>query len=509
MAPLRRRSYIEGGAGNRLKGLFLFRIAAAVAALAVAFAVVSLVETNWGRVFLLVLPAALLMAAGVYYRPERRIPFLADPMVLTCAFFSQFYVIGPLSLPLFNWHLIVPLPIETVTRTMLLFLLLLGCFLVAYQSGLGPMIAEWLPDFRGGRLKLPGRLAESVIILLSAFGCFLYIYEAGGLAVVLGTGYGLLKSRGLYQLPFHTLILGTIMMAWRLADSPRVNKLDWGIFVGLLLIELPFYGIILGARSRLFFLFFGIYTVWTMRRGVTRRLKLATVPLLAALLVFFAVWGSVRAKPVEQIVQGTHNPTFSEQSPYMGYLFSVAEPFAVACMLTDLFPAVEPHRYGRTLLVTFVGFIPRSVWPDKPIVFAKEVTRFTDGVFYRQNYGHSLTVTFVGDFWVNGGWAGVVIGSLAFGVLLRMLAAYSARGMDSSGGVQTSPARTLVAALTAVSLAEVRSESAVFLAFWGITSPWLFLSLFFCRLDYSTALADRRRTGIPAAEPAPAPLAVP
>jgi hypothetical protein len=60
--------------------------------------------------------------------------------------------------------------------------------------------------------------------------------------------------------------------------------------------------------------------------------------------------------------------------------------------------------------------------------------------------------------------------------------------MDATG-IQRAPARALVASLTAVSLAEVRTDAASFLGFWGITGTWLFLALLTCRLDYSRAQA--------------------
>lgn len=460
------------------------KVGTAIVAVAIAFAVTTILEDAWGQVLFLATVTAVFMVVAILYREEKRLPLLADPMVLVCAFFAQFYVIGPVSLPLFDWHIHIALPVELVTRTMLAFLLLFGCFFVAYQSRLGPIVAGVLPEFRPGRLKLSGRVAEALILGMSLLGCWLFVQDRGGLFELLGTGYGQTKISGIYQLPFHTLILGTIVMAWRLADSPRVGKLDWVVFGGLLAGELVFYGVVLGARNRLFFLFFGLYTVWTMRRGVQRWWKWATIPALVVLLVFFSWWGTSRARSVEQMVQGSWDPRFESQAPYMGYFTSVAEPFAVACLVMNLFPEVEPFRHGRTLLVTLLGFIPRSVWPDKPIGFGKEVTRFTDGVFYNPVYGHSLTITFLGDFWVNGGWFGVVIGGLVFGVLARAVATYSARGMEN-GALQTDPARALGAAVFAASLAEIRADSATILGFWAMMLPWLLLALSFFRMDYS------------------------
>jgi len=498
------RSYIGRVAGYPLRGIGFLRIVAVVAAAGIAAVATDIVQTGWGQVLILALLTAGLLAFAVWRRADRRLPFLADPMVLICAFFAQYFVIGPISLPIFDWHVLVSLPVELVVGTMLAFIFMFLCFFAAYQSKLGPIVARMLPDFRGGRLKLPGRVAESVILFGSIFGCVAFLYNHK----FLEAGYGQMRVSGLWGLPFITLILGTILMGWRLADSPKVSRLDWAVFGALMLIEIPFYAIVVGVRSRLFFLFFGLYTVSTMRRGVLRVWRWATVPLLVVLLIFFAIWGSVRTTSLRDLAQGRLDTRVVSRAPVQGYFVSVAEPFAAACMVREIFPAVEPHRHGRTLMVTLLGFIPRAWWPDKPVGIGKEVTRFTDGIYYDPLYGHSLTVTFLGDFWVNGGWLGVIVGGLAFGLLARTLVDYSAHGMEQDG-VQRVPARVLIAALFAVTLVEVRSDFATFLSHWGINGPPLLLSLLTCRLDYST---DRGTSPGLAAEPvrkSPPTLALP
>src|SRR6185295_9368213 len=174
----------------------------------------------------------------------------------------------------------------------------------------------------------------------------------------------------IYKLPFHTLILGTVLMAWRLADTPKPAKFDIFVFAMLLLVEIIFYGVILSVRNRIIFLFFSLYTVWLMRRGFTRMLKLSIVPVMIALLIFFSWWGSVRSRSVHDMWSGRTDVNHAGQMGATQTFFrSVAEPFAVACIVMDIFPTVEPYRHGRTLLVTLLGFIPRAVWPDKPIGF--------------------------------------------------------------------------------------------------------------------------------------------
>jgi hypothetical protein len=228
-----------------------------------------------------------------------------------------------------------------------------------------------------------------------------------------------------------------------------------------------------------------------MRRGITKMIKWSVVPVMIALLVFFSWWGSMRHRSMADIVGGKTNlQKHYEMSATKTYFKAVAEPFAVACIVMDIFPTVEPYRHGRTLLVTLLGFIPRAVWPDKPIGMGKEITKYTDGIFYNSRHGHSLTITFLGDFYVNGGWFGIVLGGTIFGFLCRIVATYTAKGMQ--GRLQVTAARVLVAAVFASSLAEVRADSAVFLAYHGMMTMWLLPVFLFFRLNYSEDAAGAR-----------------
>jgi len=479
-----------------MKSPLSIRILAALVAGGAAIGVSFMADEYWGLVALVVAMILVTMGVAFLTRGEKRLPYICDPMVLVIAFCCQFFVIGPLALPLFDYHIFYQLPLELVARALFGFLLLFVCFFVAYQSPAAAAIGFNLPDFRGGRMKLPGRWAEWTVIGASAIGIGTFFYYQGGIVEYLSLGYGQAKFSGLYQLPFHALILGTVLMAWRLADAPRPSKADITVFALLLITEIIFYGVVLSVRNRVIFLFFSLYTVWIMRRGFTRMIKWSVVPVLIALLVFFSWWGSMRHHSMQDLWSGKNDVNKQyEMSAARTYFFAVAEPFAVACIVMDIFPTVEPYRHGRTLLVTLLGFIPRAVWPDKPIGFGKEVTKYTDGIFYNARYGHSLTVTFLGDFYVNGGWFGIVLGGTIFGFLCRIVATYTAKNMRN--GIQVNAARVLLAAIFASSLAEVRADASVFLAYHGMMTMWLLPTFLFFRLNYSEDAAAARGGSVP------------
>jgi len=480
-------SYIH--AGKSMRQTFLPRILVMVLAAAAALLGPSLLDVQRSLVVLMVMLAALILGLGIWYRPERQLPFLCDPMVLVSAFQAQFFVIGPLCLPLMASSPLFEIPAERVVVTLALFLLLQGSFIAGYQSRMGVVLSEVLPDFRRGRIKLPGRWIETLTLAGSALGCAAFVLNLGGLDYILRLGYGQGKSPALFQLAFQALILGTLLMAWRLINSKPTRPLDVALFLLVLAIEVVFFAVILGARKRLFFLFFGLFSVWLLRFGKSRLPRRTAALIMVLLLVFFSVWGTVRSRPLRELAEGSSLSNYAALDPVnLGYLFSVAEPFAVACMVVELFPDTEPYRYGGTLVVTLLGFIPRAVWPDKPVSIGKELTRYTDGVYYDPVYGHGLAPTLVGDYYANLGLLGVLLGGLGFGILCRTVAAYASKGMLM--GCQTSPARVLVAAVFLAGLVEVRGDLASILAFYGITYPFLLLALLFFRLDYDRSIPE-------------------
>lgn len=77
-------------------------------------------------------------------------------------------------------------------------------------------------------------------------------------------------------------------------------------------------------------------------------------------------------------------------------------------------------RVGDTLWPGFVWFVPRALWPDKPNIavgkwYARNVLGWSSG---------NAAVTVLGDFYLNFGIGGVVVGMLVLGLLVGLLHRY-------------------------------------------------------------------------------------
>lgn len=83
-------------------------------------------------------------------------------------------------------------------------------------------------------------------------------------------------------------------------------------------------------------------------------------------------------------------------------------------------PAEVPFQGGWTIGYIFLFWIPRAVWPDKPPL--------SIGRWITENYtvgggesGTSTGCTWLGEFYLNFGWLGIVFGMIVLGILFRVL----------------------------------------------------------------------------------------
>ncbi|HEX6851531.1 MAG TPA: hypothetical protein VF139_08990 [Candidatus Polarisedimenticolaceae bacterium] len=466
-------------------------ILGATLACAAAYGLELAFEWTWTQVLLVVILEVILLAAAVLARPERDLPLLCDPIVLFVAFQVQFFVVGPLALPYTTFYATVPMSPERIAGTVGWFVALMAMFWLGYQAPVASVLAGVLPDFAGTRRRVSGRLVESVLLIGMLGGCVGFIYYQGGLGDMVNRGYGQGKAGAMFTAVFLLLVLATVLMAWRVFSAPTARRRDWILLGAVILFEVGYWGILLGQRKWLFYLFFGLSAIFLLRRG-TRAIPRWLLPLVLVLLVIYlSVWGSVRGRPLAALVSENADPRYAQiESLHSGYIEGVAGPFGGACLVFEVFPEVEPYRYGQTLLVALLSPIPRAIWPDKPVGLGKELTRYMGGyygIFYDPTAGLSITPTLVGDFHANLGSIGVLLGGLALGLSCRTVAAYAVRNMRD--GLQLTPARALIPAIFLAGMVEVRADLTMMVLFYMYTLLPLIVLLMFCSFEYGETAA--------------------
>lgn len=105
---------------------------------------------------------------------------------------------------------------------------------------------------------------------------------------------------------------------------------------------------------------------------------------------------------------------------------SVLSRLSYINQVTNVVGLVEKNGFydGETLSYFAYAFIPRFLWPEKPLIkqgqwFAEEA-----GLAYRDKQGrvnNSINMTVPGEFYLNFGWAGVIVGCWFFGVFFAFI----------------------------------------------------------------------------------------
>lgn len=177
------------------------------------------------------------------------------------------------------------------------------------------------------------------------------------------------------------------------------------------------------------FLYLGIVYAFLMQRTPYHLVLLGLIALLFIYPVNIAlraafVSGSFQAGDIRAILSNTANimagAPQSEQFALGKIVEDIVrtsanlEQFAMAVQYTDRTGGL----YGEDLLYFFYSFVPRIIWPSKPVIGAR------GGWFYNVVYGltanSAQTTTVPGSLYLNFGWPGIVFGFLWLGGLLRV-----------------------------------------------------------------------------------------
>lgn len=270
------------------------------------------------------------------------------------------------------------------------------------------------------------------------------------------------KTENRWTVPF---LLGVLVVGW----VWRLHSLgeDWfvlgtylgtqsavrpfGGLVGILheVATLGFLGLVVFSRWRFFLFAAGVAEIgWQVLSGSKAALLFVVVPvllvlfhsgrwrpgrkmtfwLLSGLLLFLLVFGyvsryrAISQRSIQAVGFVTHSPlaaaveAFPERTDYSGLLAQLAERATVSRNLALLLRYAEEsgikYRNGATVFPVLVWFVPRALWPDKPVVsighwFASTVL----GWDYASRSEAAITVW--GDGFLNFG----VFGLLAFPAL--------------------------------------------------------------------------------------------
>lgn len=226
---------------------------------------------------------------------------------------------------------------------------------------------------------------------------------------------------------------GLILAALSAAIAPSVRS-RW-ILRSLFVAELGF-ALVSGVKEEFIFTFVVVAAVFgIVRRTISKRgIALAVVGLLILIPINGAYRQFVRGggigsvtsqqalEALPMIVKATfidfQAPTFFAES--VASLASRARVIDNVAIILQKTPQVIPYRkVGEFATAPLLGILPRSLWPQKPILsygyqFGREYYGTSAAVY------SSVAVTLPGDLFRHGGWWVLLIGMMIMGALVRL-----------------------------------------------------------------------------------------
>jgi hypothetical protein len=315
--------------------------------------------------------------------------------------------------------------------------------LIGYYSFIPKIVYKLLPKLRLLRSSLRGSNIINKIYLIATIGIMsrliMWSYDIG-FFVPPAEGASL-PFRGILFLLSAFSLFAYALCSIMLFSSPRIAKSVFILWSILLTLELG--GAFLfgwkGTIIPLFVIPTIAYHYLRQRLPIRRLLPIAIVGLLVLIFVFFPVIPIYRVSVGEMGKPGSIEDfvaqmgiVYAKLSRYswLEYLQISVRPFFNRMLGLDSFsmilrdtPNVVDFQAGRWYGYFFSAWIPRVLWEEKPML---DVGRWFAINFFNQppDVPSAIVIMNIGDFYVNFGILGVMLGMFFLGIVYKTLYLY-------------------------------------------------------------------------------------
>jgi oligosaccharide repeat unit polymerase len=268
--------------------------------------------------------------------------------------------------------------------------------------------------------------AISTLLLLAGFGsAHQIVSNAGGLiSYIEKSGYyrsgGLVGSGALVFAILYIMPLGPLI--WLTFGGFRGRGFSKIIFLGYTIAAIAIMAVI-GYRSGLFFFLLEILIIFCMRGKIGKKSIAISVSVIVAAMI------GVNA------LRDASNQLLSLRETVMFNLvdnltrFNASEVVAVVMEKTDSVAKLELGAFNVSLI--FTSYIPRSVFPDKPIPYSVYFSQtIMHEYFPNIEVASGVAPSIVGDAVWNFGWLGVVIYAIAAYPLFSVVKGFYSDGIN-------------------------------------------------------------------------------
>lgn len=380
---------------------------------------------------LLVVMSTLLVGVAATLVSQRRLD-LFEPLCLFFAFFALLFIGRP-AWDISHGRLVydnVDLS-STYTRLLVVALLALAGFLGGYLSPYGPRIAQRLP---GPSTTISDRRLLffcGAVFVLGALGTVALAIRSGGFAhpssFFLGRSQSRLRATvetDKYLVDSVALMVAGSMIIFARAlerEQRRLLALAFGSAAVVLAVTLP-----AGNRKWPVALVLGYATLYYLVRGRRPRVLVLLVGLLCALSVV-TVARELRYSHSQAAISRAEHALI----PWNGVeeLFSGGDTGPAPALAAEMtvVPSRLGYSWGASTLGFPVGFVPRALWHGKPLPPSQQVL---DALFQPPACAPKKpcpTFSTFGDPYHDGGYIGVLLFAVLFGVGWQVVWSYYQR----------------------------------------------------------------------------------
>jgi hypothetical protein len=298
-------------------------------------------------------------------------------------------------------------------------------FYAGYYSKLGGAVARGVPLLPA--TTRPRRLRAYAWAFIAIGGAALWTYMelSGGWREFWSRPHGYggradLTTAYLYQLP-ELMIVGFLLMVYDVMYRERRTFADVLRLTAAGAGGVGVYSILWGRRTFVAWLVISIFTMYYLRRG--RVPRLLTVAFFG--LFLFAAMTATLAYRME-LHLGSSLEALGAIDPVQtapGTVSGIGDEFDSFLAIVSLYPERLPYDYFWLYSMIPLHPIPRMWWPGKPALFVSS----WDDLLFESHLAVGASESLLGDFYIQLGVAGVVIGMFVCGMFVKFVFAYLQR----------------------------------------------------------------------------------
>jgi oligosaccharide repeat unit polymerase len=302
-------------------------------------------------------------------------------------------------------------------------------FWLGYYIHFGRNIGSSLPALPRN-WNITGALALALLCILIGWALRLFgALQLGGIAAWLAADKHLVFAEN--EGTMYLVIVGNLARVglYILLILARAHKgrSYWFLFICFLVPDL-IYNFLSGSRGQFVFLLMGLIVILWMTSDREHRTGMRygrwAAILLIALIVLFPLFSALRGGIISPEAALLRAATFWADPLRLFEVMWVRQHGldSLAVVIQDV-PEIEPFAFGQQLFLPLVAWIPRAIWPEKPVISLGEIfyQKFFPPIFHE---GTAVAVTLPGQFYWALGFAGIVPGLFFMGVLWQVVFRY-------------------------------------------------------------------------------------